>query len=341
MAYYLKNANKIGKRAGDFSRGVIGVDQASFNSLFGAIGEAVFSTPGTYSWICPAGVTAVSAVCVGGGGSGRISTGYSRGAAGGGLGWKNNIPVTPGQSYTVVVGAGGVRRTSLYTDGAGGGVSYFINTSTVAGYGGIGGNGNWTTTYSGGNYVGDGGGRGGGPGWSYNYSGGGGGAGGYSGSGGHGSGTGYYSRQNPGNPGSGGGGGGGAGGASNRASGGGGGTGIYGEGESGAGGNYGNGNTPSNYNGAGGDGGSWTGDPAHGGLGGGSILLLPTSNIGGGMSNSVPDGTYFADGGWPGGGGGSTDYSTSPYGAGKGGDGAVRIIWGDGRAFPSTNAGYM
>eukprot|EP00047_Mylnosiga_fluctuans_P024645 m.166012 g.166012 ORF g.166012 m.166012 type:complete len:97 (-) comp9897_c1_seq16:77-367(-) len=36
---------------------------------------------------------------------GQVGGGY--GGGGGGLGWKNNIPVVPGQSYTVVVGAGG------------------------------------------------------------------------------------------------------------------------------------------------------------------------------------------------------------------------------------------
>lgn len=74
--------------------------------------EVLYDTPGTYSWTAPAGVTSVSVVCIGGGGSG--SRGYSpatnqsrQGGGGAGLGWKNNISVTPGQSYTVVVGQGG------------------------------------------------------------------------------------------------------------------------------------------------------------------------------------------------------------------------------------------
>ena len=42
---------------------------------------------------------------------------------GGGLGWKNNIAVVPGQSYTVQVGAGGAGRASTNSGGAGGGGS--------------------------------------------------------------------------------------------------------------------------------------------------------------------------------------------------------------------------
>lgn len=75
--------------------------------------QVEFTTPGTYSWTAPAGVTSVCAVCIGGGGAGTRGTSPSdvdqlrRGGGAGGLGWKNDIPVTPGQTYTVVVGAGG------------------------------------------------------------------------------------------------------------------------------------------------------------------------------------------------------------------------------------------
>lgn len=75
--------------------------------------QVLFDTPGTYTWTAPAGVTSVSVVCIGGGGAGTRGTSpsdsvqYRRGGGGGGLGWKNNIAVTPGQTYTVVVGAGG------------------------------------------------------------------------------------------------------------------------------------------------------------------------------------------------------------------------------------------
>ncbi|NBX50879.1 hypothetical protein EBT25_13355, partial [bacterium] len=98
--------------------------------------EKSFTSPGTYSWIAPSGVTSVCVVCVGAGGSG--SSWYA-GGGGGGLGWKNNITVVPGNSYTVVVGAGGAGKVFPY-EGASGGDSYFINTSTCVGYGGVGGN---------------------------------------------------------------------------------------------------------------------------------------------------------------------------------------------------------
>jgi hypothetical protein len=42
-----------------------------------------------------------------------------------------------------------------------------------------------------------------------------------------------------------------------------------------------------------------------------------------------------------GGGGGSDDSSSSAASAGNGASGVVRIIWGDGRAFPSTNTGNL
>jgi len=54
----------------------------------------------------------------GGGGGGYYC---QHGGAGGGLGYKNNITVTPGNSYTVVVGAGGT-ATSPAGSGAGGAV---------------------------------------------------------------------------------------------------------------------------------------------------------------------------------------------------------------------------
>lgn len=142
-------------------------------------GDRIYRIPGTFSWTCPAGVTSVSVVCIGAGATGYTNGGP--GGSGGGLGWKNNIPVTPGQNYTVVVG--GVGTT--------GGTSYFINTSTVSGVGGTrpSRNGN-NTIFSpgavGGGYTGDGGGQGGSSGGGYyTYgAGGGGGAGGYLGKGG-------------------------------------------------------------------------------------------------------------------------------------------------------------
>jgi len=148
-----------------------GALSAASNSVTPAIiGQQAYTTPGTYSWVAPAGVTSVSAVAVGGGGGGQRLSNLA-GGGGGGLGWKNNITVTPGNSYTVVVGVGGTGG------GSNGGQSYFSSSGTVAGLGGVTPAGSGGT---GGSYVGDGGGSGGSNGNSH-Y--GGAGAGGYAGNG--------------------------------------------------------------------------------------------------------------------------------------------------------------
>lgn len=277
-------------------------------------GQASYTTPGTYSWVCPVGVTSVCVVCIGGGGGGVCYSGgtYSMsGGGGGGLGWKNNISVTEGQSYTVVVGSGGL--AGYHSDGStAGGDSYFIDTSTVSGSGGN--RGSYNIARDGGTYVGDGGGNGGGV-LLVNSNGngpqGGGGAGGYSGNGG----SGGYKQVTSGAPtnGSGGGGGGGGNNAFTDTKGyGGGGTGVLGEGSSGA----------ANLGGAGG-----------GGSGGDAGYAGPGRQTSSNNAVDPVDGTEPRTGGdYGGGGGGGTDNR-----AGNGGSGAVRIIWGPGRSFPSTS----
>ena len=280
------------------------VAAANITRIFaiGSVGEPtggqVYTTPGTYAWTAPAGVTSVSVVAVGGG-SGGSTDDPGGGGGGGGLGWKNNIPVTPGQTYTVVVGAGSSAGTSAVIGGtASGGNSYFINTSTVAGLGAGGASENVGAI--GGSYVGDGGGAGGNGGNPQGvnaFGGGGGGAGGYAGNGGNGSGRPTIAGGN--------GAGGGAGGGSATATisnGGGGGVGIYGQGSSGAGG----GGTETEGLGS-------PGQP--------------------GSSGSI--GT-LGNGGLYGGGGGGSD-AVVTAGRGNGANGVVRIIWGPTRSFPTTN----
>jgi len=183
-----------------------------------ARGESVYVVPGSHSWTCPVGVTSVSVVCIGGGGGGAINC-----AGGGGLGYKNNYSVTPGSSYTVVVGGRGLGGTIGRGDGQDGGDSYFVNTSTVVGRGGTGSDQSTTSDNpAGGTYTGDGGGNGG-AGDIY----GGGGAGGYAGNGGTGA------------DGTGGSGSGGAGGGGTGAIGAGGGVDFLGQGSNGAGGSSG------------------------------------------------------------------------------------------------------
>ena len=291
-------------------------------------GEQVYLSAGTYNWIAPKDVTSVCVVCVGGGGAGGSKM-YKVGGGGGGLGWRNNIPVTPGQSYKVVVGAGGVHR-----QGSGhGGDSYFLNTSTVLGGGGYSGNFGYN---NGGRYVGQGGGNGGGTysGWILAH--GGNGAGGYTGKGGA-----AHTNQ-AGEPGEGGGGGAGqdAGVDWGMRGNGGGGVGIYGQGADGKGGgnvlwppnDVPGGNNWRNYTGPNpGKGGS----PAHG---------TGTDGTKGSIEKHEPWSGGNGNGGFPGGGGGQQEGGVShdeeaEGTPGRGGGGAVRILWGEGRAFPSTRVG--
>ena len=286
-------------------------------------GEDEWTTSGTYSWTCPDGVTSVCAVAIGGGGGGGgTATGANAaggiGGTGGGLGYKNNISVTPGQSYTVVVGAGGASNGGPGQDGGDGQDSYFIDATTVKGGGAPGGrSGNYPNdqTYTGGDFVGDGGGTGGGA-AAVVYSGGsissgGGGAGGYSGGGGRGGNSGTMA-----SGGSGGAGGGGSG--SFNGAGGGGGTSLTGSMTQ-----YGDGYAQGFSN------------PGFGGGAGSYRAWNRSLAIGNDGTTSTGRG---GDGGKYGGGGGGDSTSNNGGNGSQGGSGAVRIIWGTGRAFPSTNA---
>ena len=348
--------------------GGVGIEVKGSNGSAGSIQtspmQEEWTSPGTYSWTCPDGVTSVCVVAVGAGGDGG---GDKHGDGGGGLGWKNNISVTAGQSYTVVVG----------NKNSGGGDSYFINPSTVRG-----GGGNTSTTNNGGTgggYVGDGGGSGG-QGGSKNgsYAGGGGGAGGYSGNGGNG-GTGISFGASSGNAGTGGAGGGGAG--ANWEGGAGGGVGLQGEGASGLGAStyYDSGSYQYGHCGQGGSGGlpqTWAAfpslGPGSGGGGGNGIAgqhgavriiwgtgrAFPSTNTadqssnvtiehGGGGSGGASFGTgvgisTIMKGGLYGGGSGGASNQTANGGVSdgiEGSDGAVRIIWGYNRSYPQNNTG--
>ena len=219
-----------------------------YNRNYDNQGQSEYTTVGTHSWTCPSGVTQVSAVCIGGGGGGYHSGNAGPGGGGGGLGWKNNISVTPGSTYTVVVGSAGVGNDYGLVNG---GDSYFINTSTVKGGGGQSPNFSVGTAY-GGNYVGDGGGSGGSMGHADPTAGGGGaGAGGYTANG----------NTNAGGSG-------GAGGAGDSQGLGGGGVSIFGQGASGA--SYGCYNCPVGGGGSGGQSGQGKNGGLYGGGGGGA-----------------------------------------------------------------------
>jgi hypothetical protein len=275
-------------------------------------GEALYTTPGTYSWTCPAGVTSVSVVAVGAGGSGGYQW-SSGGGGGGGLGWKNSISVTPGNTYTVVVGDKGGIVANATNNGGQGGNSYFIDTTTVCGFGaGQGGTGSSGTGHGawGGGYSGDGGGVGGNGAAGGSWTHGGGGAGGYTGNG--------ASRYN-GTDATGGGGGAGQYYSSTYGVGAGGGVGLYGEGPSGV--------TYANGTGYGGRGGSGGGDGMAG-----ETSITSSPNIWEWSAQYSTTGNNQILGGQFGGGGGGSGTSK---GGGYGGTGAVRIIWGSGLSFPS------
>ena len=298
--------------------------QVTIDDTTSVVGEAVYEIPGTYSWTCPAGVTSVSTVAIGGGGGGRTWFGGTQGGTGGGgggLGYKNNIAVTPGENYTVVVGWGG-------TSAGSGGDSYFISSATVAGGRGIRGN-NQTgsadvTGGAGGTYTGDGGGNGG-TGivmdrtYSNGKAGGGSGAGGYGLEGGYGGGStstvSDFSKRNGGGGTYSGAGGGmlvGSASITGRA-GAGGGTGLYGR-EPGyistSGGTY------RATSGAAGDGQQY-----------GPQLWVSERD---GDNQTIVSNKQKYGGGGP---------ARNDHGTAAGSSGAVRIMWGPGRSFPS-NAEY-
>jgi hypothetical protein len=96
-----------------------------------------FSTVGNCDWTVPAGVTSVRLLVVGGGGSGSagISSIYWPAGGGGGAVIANSsISVTPGNSVTISVGAGGAATAA--TSGAvgnNGGSSAFGSTTASGG----------------------------------------------------------------------------------------------------------------------------------------------------------------------------------------------------------------
>jgi hypothetical protein len=98
-----------------------------------------FKTTGTTTWVAPAGVSTINYLIVGGGGGGGGS--YDGGAGGGGAGGlllTGSRSVTPGQSYTVVVGAGGAGGIGIGNGGGDGLATAGGNSSfdTTTAYGG-------------------------------------------------------------------------------------------------------------------------------------------------------------------------------------------------------------
>lgn len=190
-----------------------------------ATGQSLITTRGTTEFIVPSGVRELSAVAIGCG----ITFSDERSA--GGLSWRNNIPVTPGERLTITLGVEYIGQSYVYHDTSLSRGSVVLITAQTGMNGGKGGKDA--------NPINDGGGNGGTSGLDTNY-GSGGGAGGYSGNGGNG---GY--RYGAGSDGQGGGGAGGGKSDGRIGSFPGGGVGCYGEGESGLGQTNGRGNSGS------------------------------------------------------------------------------------------------
>ena len=116
-----------------------------------------YTTAGSNTWTCPAGVTSVQGEAWGAGGSplSPSPTGARGGGGGGAYSLKSGIAVTPSSGYTAFVGAAAAETA--------GQDSYFVNTSTCmakggsrsagvgGGTGGAAASGVGDTKYSGGN----------------------------------------------------------------------------------------------------------------------------------------------------------------------------------------------
>ncbi len=110
------------------------VDTSGVNTVGGGARSFEYYAAGTYTWTVPTGVTSIRAMLVGGGGSGGSSetgggscSGDGGGGGGGGELVTAEIPVTPGHSLQLTVGAGGAGPGGSNSPGAAGGTSSIIN----------------------------------------------------------------------------------------------------------------------------------------------------------------------------------------------------------------------
>jgi hypothetical protein len=118
--------------------------------LFPFRAQVSFGSPGVFPWVVPEGVYKVYAKVIGAGGGGRNSSLFGGGGGGGGVA-EGLVDVTPGQSISITVGAGGLGAAYSVSDGVGGtgGSSAFGtymsatggNSGTTSGQGGYSGTG--------------------------------------------------------------------------------------------------------------------------------------------------------------------------------------------------------
>jgi hypothetical protein len=122
-----------------------------------------YTSAGTYSFTAPAGLTRIGNLkMIGGGGGGTSGNGdWGRGGGGGAGIDANLIAVTPGTTYTLVVGSGGPGGTGCPSSGTAGGPTTAFSNTAAGGAQGAGGAGG-TYTLSNGTNVASGNGTGGG-----------------------------------------------------------------------------------------------------------------------------------------------------------------------------------
>ena len=100
------------------------------STVVGADTVVTFSTVGSRSWTVPANVSSLQYLIVGGGGGGS-----GGGGGAGGVLYNSSYSVTPGNSYTVVVGDGGSGSDASVSGGDGSNSSF----NSIVAYGGGGG----------------------------------------------------------------------------------------------------------------------------------------------------------------------------------------------------------
>ena len=271
----------------------------------------VFNTVGTTPWVAPAGVTQVFVEVWGSGGSGATGNGSSHGGGGGGGEYSSGfLAVTPGNTYNIVIPAGGASVTGSGLNGnAGSSTTFTGDSGSITGHGG--GAGILRASWQGGGGGSGGSGstapthfNGGSGGVSNPYGGSGGSSAGSSAAGNSGSGYGGTTAAPTA---------GGNGGASS------------------------NGSSASNGSVPGGGGGGTTGSATSGAGGAGQVKLTypggaPTNNgasaVTGGGAGGAGGGsndTGGTNGSQPGGGGGGVDQATTAQTGGSGGTGQIKI----------------
>jgi hypothetical protein len=129
--------------------------QVAFYQSGGVKGMAVFGAAGTYSWTCPNGTSTVKETVTGAGAGGAGGTSGVGGGNGGAGGTAIGLaPVTPGTSYTIIVGNGGGGGAAGNNSGSNGTSSSGLGLSAT---GGLSGNNNGSVGSGGGGGVGSGG----------------------------------------------------------------------------------------------------------------------------------------------------------------------------------------